>query len=328
MKKSIKLISFLLVLVIGIVPLSSCDTSRGSPEKVVEAMLTAYNDGDTDALLALLPKGYLDGLLKEDGVDEEEFRDGIEKEFDALDDLMDELRGKVRFTVEDKEELSKQELKALKKDMEKYLESEISDAATVSVKVKTACDYYNGDYDITELAEFVTVQIRGSWYILPDSLPKGPTFFLGATASPHGILAARMSVFESFDSKALMDLIPEEMWEPYLRDMGLDKAAYRENQQKVLDDMQADLTERLGEYTFSYQITDEFIMVAALEEVREELAPYLEGEIEEAVSFSAEGYFTYKAEDGMNRGYSLADREYIMFRYKGQWYLHPDELFF
>lgn len=317
--KRMRILAFLLLAVLSMGVLTACGGGYPSSEAVAEAMLGAYQSYDAKTLLALLPAEYLETYYEEEVTDEEEYLEDLQDVLDDFAHLMEELEGSYSFEVTDKEALEKKELRALNKALGDYLEKDVEEAEAVTFEVTFSYTYDQEAYESVTTGTLIAFAYRGNWYLDPNSIPRGPNFFLGVNYTPESALAAMFDVMNDMDIRGVRELLSEDMWEKVYEQEKVTEEKFWKDLEDTFDEMKY----TLDVYKAEYEIKD-IDKQDDLEKLQRELKDLLKDDIEAAVILTVDVTVTveYAGEE------TEIDREieYTVFKYDGKWYIHPDDL--
>jgi hypothetical protein len=322
--KRMRILAFLLLAVLSMGVLTACGGGYPSSEAVAEAMLGAYQSYDAKTLLALLPAEYLETYYEEEVTDEEEYLEDLQDVLDDFAHLMEEMEGSCSFEVTDKEALEKKGLRALNKALGDYLEDDVEEAEAVTFEVTFSYTYDQEAYESVTTGTLIAFAYRGNWYLDPNSIPRGPNFFLGVNYTPEIVLAEMLDVMTYCDFEGVRDLLPEDMWDKMYEEDNISEKKFWEDLEETFDELKEEM-EMFDLFEVEYKIKDidepdedEF------EKIKAELKDMLKGDVRAAVIVTIE--LTVTAEyDGEEMEYDR-EIEYTVFKYDGKWYIHPDDL--
>ena len=325
MRKVRKSVSFTLVLVLCLGVLTACG-GYSSSEDVAEAMLGAYQTYDAKALLELLPVEYLEAYYEEEVTDEEEYLEDLQDVLDEFADLMEEMEGSFSFKVTGKEELSKKQLKALNDSLEDYLEEEIEQAEDVTVEVTFSYTYKKEACEMVSAETFTTFSYGGDWYLDPNSIPRGPYFFLGYHFTPECIVELMLDVMVNYDIEKAELLLPDDVWESFYSSRKETKEEFWANVEEHFREQEQQL-EEFDEFKYAFKIDDvDLLDESDTQILNNRMKGYLEHDIEAAAVVVVE--VSIEAEYGGEKLDEEAEIDYDVFKYDGKWYISRFELDF
>ena len=146
----------------------------------------------------------------------------------------------------------------------------------------------------------------------------------GANSSPESVVEAMIKVMTEYDVKGVKDLLPDDMWEEMYDEMDVDEDEFWEELEDQFDDMK-DQMEEMDGYSIDYKITDvDDMKKSEVKDLNEELEDDLDDDIDAAAVVTVEMTLTFEY-DGEEEELE-SEEEFVVFKYKGNWYISPDDL--
>lgn len=324
--KRMRILAFLLLAVLSMGVLTACGGGYSSSEAVAEAMLGAYQSYDAKTLLALLPAEYLETYYEEEVTDEEEYLEDLQDVLDDFAHLMEELEGSCSFEVTDKEALEKKELRALNKALGDYLEEDVEEAEAVTFEVTFSYTYDQEAYESVTTGTLIAFAYRGNWYLDPNSIPRGPYFFLGYHFTPECIVELMLDVMVNYDIEKAELLLPDDVWESFYSSRKETKEEFWANVEEHFREQEQQL-EEFDEFKYAFKIDDvDLLDESDTQILNNRMKGYLEHDIEAAAVVVVE--VSIEAEYGGEKLDEEAEIDYDVFKYDGKWYISRFELDF
>ena len=165
-----KIISFALVLTFVFAMFTTSFAASEIPNVINQTGdWEVINDGK--GVKDLLPDDMWEEMYEEMDVDEDEFWEDLEDQFDDMKEQLEEMDGySIDYKITDVDDMKKSEVKDLNEELEDYLDDDIDGAAVVTVEITYSFEYDGEEYEEETEMEFTVFEYNGSWYIVPDDL--------------------------------------------------------------------------------------------------------------------------------------------------------------